>query len=684
MLPHYDTVRRLLDVRSEDTNSGQIEALCPAHEDFAPSLSLGRGEGGKALITCHAGCEPSEVVAALGLTSERSMIRRPRASTLSCRSEAPRPLPDQSLPERQHTALMRRGKGSPLYRFLTADAGLTDDTLQRFCVGIDGDRITFPVRVNGKWHNIRRYKPGAEPGQKMRNVKGHGGAVLFPSEVLDGWDGPVLLCEGERDALLANQHSEGAYVALSGTGGAGTLPRDLHRLADREVFVAYDCDDAGQAGARKVAEALADVAASVHILDLTDLGLPRGSKEDVSDYFLHRNGTAEALVAEMERLREEADEATLSRRRLISQRADDLAIQREARALDASRYWTPPDGGVSLAERLKTPVPPLPEQIAVLSFVGANVLLVAVEKAGKTVLALNVARSLLAGEPFLGRFDVEPVPEGRAVAWWNAELSDRQADLWLSDMAFARPEDMFPLHLRGQDLSLTVPTVSDWAVEWLRARRVAVWVLDPFSALFHGDENSNSEVGEWLRALDSIKARAGVETVYLVHHASSAGDGAESTDDRGLRALRGRGATRLGGWADIKWTYTGSYDEPRVLSAFGRDVDLPPMDGIQFDPATRLLRWDGSTASPSERRREALALQAYDAIKASGGEPLLTKAVHDAMDGAKPDPKRSALNWAESRGWIRRGPGPKNSTLHTLGEVNPRVLKVSGGPSENQ
>src|SRR5690606_12282105 len=109
--------------------------------------------------------------------------------------------------------------------------------------------------------------------------------------------------------------------------GAGNLPRDLHRLADREVFVAYDCDEAGQAGARKIAEALVDVAGSVHILDLTDLGLPADSKEDISDYFLRRDGSAEALVAEMERLREEADEATLSRRRLVAQRADDLAIQ---------------------------------------------------------------------------------------------------------------------------------------------------------------------------------------------------------------------------------------------------------------------------------------------------------------------------------------------------------------------
>lgn len=50
--------------------SGEIwkgAARCPAHEDRSPSLSIAEGADGRALLHCHAGCETSAVVAALGL-----------------------------------------------------------------------------------------------------------------------------------------------------------------------------------------------------------------------------------------------------------------------------------------------------------------------------------------------------------------------------------------------------------------------------------------------------------------------------------------------------------------------------------------------------------------------------------------------------------------------------------------
>ncbi len=42
-------------------------ALCPAHDDKKPSLSIAEGEGGKVLLRCFAGCSPESVVTAIGL-----------------------------------------------------------------------------------------------------------------------------------------------------------------------------------------------------------------------------------------------------------------------------------------------------------------------------------------------------------------------------------------------------------------------------------------------------------------------------------------------------------------------------------------------------------------------------------------------------------------------------------------
>ncbi len=51
-------------------NSRGWMSLCPAHRDKDRSLSVARGHDGRILIHCHAGCPPSAVLAAIGLTFE--------------------------------------------------------------------------------------------------------------------------------------------------------------------------------------------------------------------------------------------------------------------------------------------------------------------------------------------------------------------------------------------------------------------------------------------------------------------------------------------------------------------------------------------------------------------------------------------------------------------------------------
>jgi hypothetical protein len=48
-------------------SEGKWIARCPAHEDRSPSLSIGIGRDGRVLIHCHAGCEPLDILAAVGL-----------------------------------------------------------------------------------------------------------------------------------------------------------------------------------------------------------------------------------------------------------------------------------------------------------------------------------------------------------------------------------------------------------------------------------------------------------------------------------------------------------------------------------------------------------------------------------------------------------------------------------------
>jgi hypothetical protein len=68
MSPADSVLGALTGVRR--TGPGRWSAICPAHEDRRPSLSVREADDGKLLVKCWAGCSVDEVVAGLGLRME--------------------------------------------------------------------------------------------------------------------------------------------------------------------------------------------------------------------------------------------------------------------------------------------------------------------------------------------------------------------------------------------------------------------------------------------------------------------------------------------------------------------------------------------------------------------------------------------------------------------------------------
>ena len=56
---------RLKDIRLAGESKWQ--ALCPAHEDHSPSLSITLGDDGRVLLKCFAGCSFEEICRAAGI-----------------------------------------------------------------------------------------------------------------------------------------------------------------------------------------------------------------------------------------------------------------------------------------------------------------------------------------------------------------------------------------------------------------------------------------------------------------------------------------------------------------------------------------------------------------------------------------------------------------------------------------
>lgn len=161
--------------------------------------------------------------------------------------------------------------------------GLERKTIVDWELGFDGQRYMIPVRdADGELVNVRRYKMNGSVGDKMLNLPGHGAAAIFRPDILrDNED--IVITEGEMDCILLNQTG---IPAITHTAGAATFRSQWAQLfVDKNVWIAYDVDDAGRKGAKKVESLLQAFAANVFIIELPLLS--KGA--DVTDY-IHLEG----------------------------------------------------------------------------------------------------------------------------------------------------------------------------------------------------------------------------------------------------------------------------------------------------------------------------------------------------------------------------------------------------------
>jgi len=287
----------------EETEDGEQRMFCPVCEDpdtsHTPSASMDAEKGVWNCLKNNHGGRIWDLVREQGL--EKSFVRPATRETSKPEAVPQRPLPDQEAPQRYARAL--QGNKERL-AWVMKERGLEAASLARAEVGLKAGAFVFPVQIAGEYVQTKsiRYRDGKK--ERPYQTKGAKDRLWPEQWLVERPDVPVLLCEGEWDAVLADQHSNGLYVAITGTSGAKSAPRDLSLLRGREVFVAYDLDDAGRAGAKKVQAALEKAGARAYVLDLARVGVPANQdKADISDYFHKYNGSAAALLTEFDHLR---------------------------------------------------------------------------------------------------------------------------------------------------------------------------------------------------------------------------------------------------------------------------------------------------------------------------------------------------------------------------------------------
>lgn len=102
--------------------TGQWSALCPAHDDHWPSLSIGLGADGRRLLHCQShDCSIEAIVAGAGLTMD-DLFATPRQSAQAGPGSTASS-PDGSTPGQRLQA--RRERRLEAWRYVVAEAGLT-------------------------------------------------------------------------------------------------------------------------------------------------------------------------------------------------------------------------------------------------------------------------------------------------------------------------------------------------------------------------------------------------------------------------------------------------------------------------------------------------------------------------------------------------------------------------------
>lgn len=168
-------------------------------------------------------------------------------------------------------------RGSPGWKYLTKERGLNEETITHFKLGYDAgkDAIAIPHFKNGELINIKyRF---LNPRDIRYICEPNGEPWLFNDDALlvANEKGAVAIAEGEMDCMSLWQAGFKNVVSPgSGANSYGTWIELFDKL--KQVWIAYDNDEPGQAAAK-------ELATRVGIEKCRNVQYPQGIK-DANDY----------------------------------------------------------------------------------------------------------------------------------------------------------------------------------------------------------------------------------------------------------------------------------------------------------------------------------------------------------------------------------------------------------------
>jgi hypothetical protein len=645
---------------SKAKRSGQQwVALCPAHDDRNPSLSISNAADGKLLVRCHAGCSQDQVIAACrarGVWPGKPEERRPAtpnpARHLNGASKKTESVWKPILPQpddapKPPAAMLRCDM---LHEYFDANDRLL--FYVRRHEGRKGARKTFVPVVYGLLDGTLGWQ------QRAPNTP----RPLYGLNRLSHADptATVLLCEGEKSADAAMRQFPD-HVAMSWMGGTGAdAGADWTVLAGRSVLIWPDADDPGYKAATRIHTVLLRLGCQVSVVDTT--GLPE--KFDAAN-----------LECEC------TDPEGWLRERLPP------VLPGPESQVEANPQPDKPSPRGTAFGRLVVygmtdldTAPPRSYLLKGLISPAEVSLWVGAPKCGKSFLLMYLAYMLSLGRSVFGR-RVKPSKILYVAAEGEAGIAKRICALRnkygpSSDFHFiAQPIDL----LRDAGHKLEV-------IDAATAVGANLIVIDTLNRVMAGgDENSPQDMGTLVRNASDIKHQTGAH-IAIVHHGTKASNG---TSPRGHGSLEGADdalieVVKLEDGSRVATVIHTKDDADGMRWGFGLDVVELGVDD-DGDPITTLLvkesveapeRSSKQVQSLTTNEKNALAVfdraMKTESIRATVGlnheeRPVLSESVWRRRFYAETEPgesqKKNSRRSGERWGDCRRRAGSLASTI---------------------
>jgi hypothetical protein len=268
-------------------SNGSWKALCPAHEDREPSLSVTEGGDGRALLKCFAGCDTEKVVAELGLEMS-DLFEQRNGHKKEFRSTPPKTTATVQPCNLENYA---EAKGLPV-EFLQK-LGLRDQKYQKQQAvrisyrGVSGAEEAVRYRIalekSDEADDRFRWRTGSKARLyglwRLENIKKAG---------------YVILVEGESDAQTLWYHGIAALAVPGASNWKAAWAE--HLVGVEKVFAVIEPDQGGETLRASLGES--DIRDRLYLVDLGEHkdanGLYLSGREAFKDRFISALKEAES------------------------------------------------------------------------------------------------------------------------------------------------------------------------------------------------------------------------------------------------------------------------------------------------------------------------------------------------------------------------------------------------------